>query len=269
MSRVEEARFEPMSLGTLLDRAFHLYVENFALMVGIAALVYVPLLLFDVVGTLVVPSEEASVAAIAALVLAAIGALLTALIFIPLATGATTKAISERYLGRPATVGSALRAALHKVLPLLVTQFVVGIIVFVGLLLFIVPGILWALSYALVAPVTILETSNPAQIRRRSWELVSGSRMRVLGVAVVVFLLQLLPGLVIISLNGLAGAAGLEVAEGLIPAVELVLNYASGILLAPLGTIAITLLYYDFRIRKEGFDLEMLSQAISAPRSGE
>ncbi len=35
-----------------------------------------------------------------------------------------------------------------------------------------------------------------------------------------------------------------------------------GIVFYPVGTIAITLLYYDLRIRKEGFDLEMLSRAI-------
>jgi hypothetical protein len=35
------------------------------------------------------------------------------------------------------------------------------------------------------------------------------------------------------------------------------------ILLTPLGIIAAILLYYDMRIRKEGFDLEMLSLAVS------
>jgi hypothetical protein len=34
--------------------------------------------------------------------------------------------------------------------------------------------------------------------------------------------------------------------------------------LTPLGIIADILLYYDFRIRKEGFDLEMLSRALDA-----
>src|SRR5439155_26169995 len=35
------------------------------------------------------------------------------------------------------------------------------------------------------------------------------------------------------------------------------------IMLTPLGIIAAILLYYDMRIRKEGFDLEMLSLAVS------
>jgi hypothetical protein len=35
------------------------------------------------------------------------------------------------------------------------------------------------------------------------------------------------------------------------------------IFLTPLGIVATILLYYDLRIRKEGFDLEMLSRAIT------
>jgi hypothetical protein len=37
------------------------------------------------------------------------------------------------------------------------------------------------------------------------------------------------------------------------------------LLLTPISAIAVTLLYYDFRIRKEGFDLEILSQSIAGP----
>jgi hypothetical protein len=41
-----------------------------------------------------------------------------------------------------------------------------------------------------------------------------------------------------------------------------IVNGISTIVMFPVSAIAITLLYYDFRIRKEGFDLEMLSRAI-------
>jgi hypothetical protein len=34
--------------------------------------------------------------------------------------------------------------------------------------------------------------------------------------------------------------------------------------LTPLAIIADILLYYDFRIRKEGFDLEMLNSSLAA-----
>jgi len=41
------------------------------------------------------------------------------------------------------------------------------------------------------------------------------------------------------------------------------MNNLMSIFLTPLGIIATILLYYDMRIRKEGFDLEMLSRAFT------
>jgi len=50
--------------------------------------------------------------------------------------------------------------------------------------------------------------------------------------------------------------------------VSSILNSAVTILLSPVSAIAVTLLYYDFRIRKEGFDLEMLSRSVGGPATG-
>jgi hypothetical protein len=41
-----------------------------------------------------------------------------------------------------------------------------------------------------------------------------------------------------------------------------ILNGSVAIVAAPMVALSITLLYYDLRIRKEGFDLEMLSRAV-------
>jgi hypothetical protein len=40
------------------------------------------------------------------------------------------------------------------------------------------------------------------------------------------------------------------------------LNAALTIALAPIGAIAMTLVYYDLRIRKEGFDMDMLRKQL-------
>ena len=44
-----------------------------------------------------------------------------------------------------------------------------------------------------------------------------------------------------------------------------ILEHVISLLVTPMSAIAVTLLYYDFRIRKEGFDLEILSQSIGGP----
>lgn len=250
-----QLQFEPMSTGQLLDRAFRFYGQNFSLMVGIAAIAYVPQFLVQLLADL--PGPSSAVVAVA-VVLGAVAILIGFLIVTPLVTGATTKALSERYLGREVTIGAALRTAWSKLGALLLTQFIVGIVVFVGLILLIVPGVLWMCSYALVAPVAVLETTNLSEIRYRSWELVSGYRGKVFGILLVIVVLELL-------LGGAGGLLSLGFEDGSRAAAVFDAGFTSliGVLLLPLQTIAVTLLYYDLRIRKEGFDLDMLSQAVS------
>ncbi len=168
-----------MTTGRLLDRAFRIYFQNFPLMVGIAAFANLPLLAFQAIGLFREAGADLGPMAIIAGVLAF---LIGIIVVAPLAIAATTRAVSDRYLGNEVTVGSALKGAWGHVVTLLLTQLVVGLIVMFGFILFIVPGIFLILSYALVAPVAILETSDRTAIRQRSWALVEGYRGKVFGV---------------------------------------------------------------------------------------
>src|SRR5262245_15563396 len=205
-------QFEPMTLGGGLDKAFRLYAENFPLMLGITAVSNVPSFLVTILPrALRYVGGNALLSALLALSSALIG-FVTLLVVYPLVTGATTKAVSDKYLGNPVTVGSALKDAWSCVGTLLLTQFVVGLIVFVGFLLLIVPGVLWMASYALVPSVIMIEANNRkmsrqvysltsettsatpqitdrGDIRRRSWELVRGNRGKVLLVLLVFFVM--------------------------------------------------------------------------------
>ena len=46
---------------------------------------------------------------------------------------------------------------------------------------------------------------------------------------------------------------------------HLVAMFISQCLVGPLATIAFSLLYYDERVRKEAFDLQLMMQALDAP----
>src|ERR1043166_5360135 len=69
-------------------------------------------------------------------------------------------------------------------------QLIVSIRVALGLILLIIPGILWSLSYALVVPAVLVENQMPAPSLKRSSELVKGYRGKVFSVVAVVLLLQ-------------------------------------------------------------------------------
>ena len=102
---------------------------------------------------------------------------------------------------------------------------------------------------------------NRSEIRRRSWELVRGNRGKVFVVLMVFVLMQICLST---GATWIAGM-GLDSTSDVGSSIESIIRQVIAIVISPLQTIAITLLYYDFRIRKEGFDLEMLSQAIGGP----
>jgi hypothetical protein len=115
--------------------------------------------------------------------------------------------------------------------------------------------ILYRLS--LVLYVVVLEEARGIAALKRSWTLSKGiagpMTVIVIFAAVVGFVLSLAVQFPLQIVGAaMAGFTGL------------ILQHVGGaigqILAMPIGTIAFTLLYYDSRIRKEGFDLEVMAQ---------
>ena len=200
----------------------------------------------------------------------------------------TISIISDSYLGKEPTVGSALRLGAAKILPLLLVAFSKGLIfillyvggalgiallVFIGklagpvvsflLILFGVIGLVWlvvyvACAYGVTSSVVVLENLDSSfDAFGRSWALTKDARLKVFGTAVVAWLIsQLLPQAAV----GIIGAAsGPQSAAQ--PALVVVSSLLS-VVLAPILPCALTLLYYDLRVRREGFDLQILGQQL-------
>lgn len=260
MNTASSPRFEPMTTGVLLDRAFRLYTGNFALMLGIAAAAYVPfyLIMLAIQSSFGsgFPSRDGS---IATLLFQLVFMILWASIAFPIASGATTFAISERYLGNDVTIGDALRRSLSHFFPLSIAQITATIRVVFGFFLLVIPGILWMLSYSLIVPVILVEGQKAIPSLRRSRDLIKGFRGKAFCILLVVNLLQLVLAAGVDMLAGMLFSA----ATGGGNILGAAMNNLLSIFLTPLGIIAAILLYYDMRIRKEGFDLEMLSRAFA------
>lgn len=200
----------------------------------------------------------------------------------------TISIISDSYLGKEPTVGSALRLGRAKILPLLLVAFSKGLIIVliymggavgVGLLtlvgrligpalsvLFIVLGVValvWliayvACAYGVTSSVVVLENLDTSfDAFGRSWALTKDARLKVFGTTVVAWLISaFLPQ---IAIGVIAAAAGPQSAsQGILVVVSSLLSVA----LAPILPCALTLLYYDLRVRREGFDLQILGQQL-------
>jgi len=244
----------PLSVGEILDVSFTLYRRHFPTLGTIAVLCSgLPVLLslyIEASGGVLQNLPLTLVYYVAFTVLSSI------------ATAATVFVVSESYLGRPLTAASALRRATPLLGRLIVCSLLFAIVVGFGFLFFIFPGIVLLCGLLLAFPSLVLEPGiSPTGALSRSWSLTRGSRLRMLGLVVTIVILLYVP---IVALGAIAtvvlpdsGTAGLT--PGLvILAVVGVLQ----MLLYPLLYCVLTVAYYDLRVRKEGFDLEVLASTL-------
>ncbi len=269
----------PLSTGELLDLTFSLYRNHFLLFVGIVAVPQLALAAVQLFGLAVMPRPTGPFAVVPTLLWMPV-AVVVALAVTAASQGATVIAVSHVYLGRPISVMASLEVIRPRIVSLALTMIVIGLFVTVGLLLLIVPGILLSLMWAVAIPVAVLEERSLLDAASRSAELTRGDRLRV-AVIYVLFLLLVWIVSMVINLPLTIAAVVSAMAGGVTPGttapwmqvVGIVSSFLTQCLVAPLMTIAFSLLYYDERVRKEAFDLELMMATIDgqtplAPESG-
>lgn len=284
-----------MQVGEILDGTFNIYRRHFGLFMRLSlVLIAVPAVLFVFLMVRyatnpIMAANWVSQHVVTLIVLGLVGLLVYTTISLLLKAG-TIRIISDSYLGQEPSLTSALQLGMGRIIPLLVVAisktllvFVIYValilvaIVVVGLgkvlgtavaaLLIIayVVGAFWFMGwvlcgYGLTSMVVVLEDLDSSfDAFGRSWELTRGARLKVFWVCLVIILFTaLLPGFVVLGLRQLLGAA-----SPIQPFLS-ILQVALSVALAPILPCALTLLYYDSRVRREAFDLQILSQQLGA-----
>jgi hypothetical protein len=174
-----------------------------------------------------------------------------------LVTGATVRVVSEAYLGRTPLFGDAMRFAGSRFGAILGANIMSGVLTILATLALVIPGIVVACGYSVAGQAAALESGSSSEALRRSWDLTKGFRWKALALGVVSI------GLILVVYVG-AGVLGgvLGAVMGGLDAVLAVLAACVSLLIYPLITFVFTLFYYDLRVRKEAFDLEMLSRQL-------
>ncbi|HEX7960074.1 MAG TPA: hypothetical protein VF493_09160 [Terriglobales bacterium] len=149
---------------------------------------------------------------------------------------------------------------------------IVGVIIGIVLLLVgaVVALFLYA-RYSLAVPACIIEEIPARQALRRSTVLTKGSIGRIILIYILVGIISaalpyllLAPVFIWIAMHAAAGASQTQLNKLTTPMMfwNLIGEFLARTLAAPIATIAIALVYYDERIRKEAFDLQYMMQAI-------
>ncbi len=293
----------PLSIGELLDHALRLYRRNFLKFVGIIAVVQIPMTLLTMLASVVTVSSTfyrvenynaptvpqsswellGPVIGMGALITLGLG-LLSFVLLQGLATAALTRAIAGDYLGEQLSFIEAYRKV-GKTWPKVISAQLWSILITILLMIWsVVPCIGWLSGtgmliffsmaiMAMVPAIVVLEKQAPLHAIRRGWEL---TRRRFWGVVGVVALLLVLNQILITGPATLIQFAMRYVVNELLPRSSSLLtlipsitqglvNMVMGLLYWPLQLTAITLLYFDLRVRTEGFDLAWLAEHTLAP----
>ncbi|HKW26705.1 MAG TPA: glycerophosphoryl diester phosphodiesterase membrane domain-containing protein [Terriglobales bacterium] len=214
-----------------------------------------------------------------------------------IALGASTFAVSDVYLGRTATIAASYRRIRGRIWRLFWLMFLVSLRVFgvfmllmLGLALFIpllggrgsAAGIVIALMmlvlfpvafglsiwlmlrYSVCIPSMVLEDLHAGQAIRRSAQLMKGNYLRcflllMLTVVITYVSLTIFQGPFYIAM--ILTARHGQIAIWLL-SLSSVFGALGGALSAPLIMIGLVLLYYDIRVRKEAFDLQLMMSLV-------
>ena len=266
---------QPMSFVDILDGMFMLYRNHFLLFLGIVAVYIVIGLGLDLISVSAATGVAASTS-IVIVVFTAVGSFIVS--FLVVAGLAYASALV--YLDRDITAQDALQQAWRRFFSLLGSAILWGLVV--GGLFVTIIGIPFAIYFSVrwglyTLPVLFEETTARNALRR-STELVRGTWWRVFGIMLAVsviafmisFILEVSLGF-ILTLIGVAEIEGATLWDtirrlfipmphevGWFPyAIRRFVSVAIAGLAMPIGIIGSMLLYFDLRIRKEGFDIEM------------
>lgn len=243
------------SLGDVLNETFVIYGRHFRKFLGLAAAVQIP-----ATASLLVPIENVLIYIILNLI---------SLFALVLIFGATIYAVGQHYTTKSVTVTDCYKRVLRRAVSMATVATIVVAITALGVLLLsltpyslVVSLVLMLGAYlvpALAGPVVIVEGTKTMDALTRTFELARKSELRVMGHLAVYFLVALGLGLVLFLPFFFIFPGGTDtlsrsmvIVSGIVPA----------IVVPPMMSIAITLLYYDLRVRKEGFNIERLSQEL-------
>ena len=275
-SQTDTTPLQPMNFTDILDGMFSLYRRHFRLFLTIAAVYLIVTFGVDLVSAyLLTGAAPVTIAVISVL------NVIPTLVISLLVTAGLTYASAHIYLEREITSGNALQRAWQRFWTylgsIILWSLVVGglFVTIIGIPFSIYFSVRWGL-YSL--PVLFEETTARNALRR-STELVKGTWWRVFGITLAVSLISFMIYFILEASAGFLlswiGVTEPEEATGLlntlrqlfIPTpseigwfsymIRRLVSLSIATLTMPIGVIGSTLIYFDLRIRKEAYDIEM------------
>jgi hypothetical protein len=247
----------PRSVGELLEAAFSLYGKHWKSLIQIVAIAVIPLTIIQYgLGDAVSSSRTTDAAGhvtstgggvAAASVLVSLLALLIQVVLI----GAIAWAVATSLVGREPDVGESYRFGYRRFWTILLVGVLYVLVVFVGFIALIVPGIILAVRFSVAVPAVVVERRRGTDALSRSWNLTRGRSWSVFGAFIVAAFLGAIVNALFTTIGSGAGwfVAGLLAGIG-------------SSITTPFTGLVLGLVYFDLRVRKEQLDLPTLDREL-------
>jgi len=174
-----------------------------------------------------------------------IGGWLVVAVLMLVEMGALTYGAIQHLAGRKVSVGPLIGAGLRRAGTVFLAGLLAGLLMAVGWILLIVPGIILACALAVTVPVVMAEDKGATEAIGRSFTLTKGRRFAIL-------LSYLVMGLVVLTVNMVSGLLPLALGGGTASLVGGFVAFVVGAMFAPLPTLLPAVVYHDLRVAKEG-----------------
>jgi hypothetical protein len=268
---VPALRLRPLTLMDVLDESFRLYRANFPLLAGLAIGLVIPLLAIQLFsgaysGLGILFDAFSNPSSVTPLVqppnpFVTLLQYPVQLALVPFQAGALFAAAVAIVLGTPVSIGSVLRAVLKRYWALWAISLLYGL---ASLGLLCLPLGIWLLTrLSMMIPVLFTEMAPASTAIDRSWRLTDHAFWRTFALLLLSLVLAYVVQAALAGVFVSTAAIFPGLTTGL--RVILIVGLASLMtqLVQPLVVMAITLLYFDLRVRKEAFDLELMAYQLA------
>jgi hypothetical protein len=257
--------FQPRGIGDILGAAFDLYKRHWQALIQIVAIVVIPLTLIQYLirdqltdNADVVMNQttgQVTITGGSSFWVGAFGSLLFSLISVliwQVLTGAISRAAAGSLVGESITPANAFGYGFHRLGSILLIGILVALIVVGGLILLIIPGIIFAVKLSVSIPALVVENRRGTDAIGRSWGLTTGQFWHTLGTWFVAYI-------IVAVVTGILSAIG-----GSNWFVAGIFASIGSIITMPFMALVTVLLYLDLRVRKEGLTDETLRRELAA-----
>ena len=252
---------ENFDIGRVISRTFGVIKGNFPVFFGLSVLLsgvpaaVIGLVTASLVGSDVMVGGQPAMDQLGVVIGMGVIGGLVAIAFAAVLQGSLVHAAVTDLRGGTTTLGASLAVGLRFLLPLVAVSLLYALGLGIGLVLFVIPGIIVAVLWAVVAPAVVVDRAGVIGSFSRSAELTKGRRWSIFGLFVIYVIFAIVLGLVM-ELPGQAVALSSQ--AGFFVYI-LVLSPLQSVVASMIGAAGVAALYVELRQLKEGVGVDAIA----------